>query len=28
VLGAALRAGQNLEPVGETMIALARTMHR
>ena len=28
VLGAALRAGQNLEPVGETMMALARTMHR
>jgi len=28
VLGAALRAGQNLEPVGETMLALARTMRR
>jgi uncharacterized protein (TIGR01244 family) len=28
VLRAALRAGQNLEPVGETMMALAQTMRR
>ena len=28
VLGAALRAGQNLEPVGETMMALAHATRR
>ena len=27
VLTAALRAGQNLDPVGETMVALARSAH-
>ena len=28
VLAAALRAGQNLEPVGETMVALAHAARR
>jgi hypothetical protein len=27
VLAMAMRAGQNLDPVGETMVALARSVH-